>query len=281
MTPLDRQVARIVEQALTEDIGFGDITTSACVPPATVARGEFLARQEGVLAGMAVVRQCLYQGAPDCTLEALVTEGERFPAGAVLARVHGPACQLLTTERVALNFLQRLSGIATLTRRYVEAVAGTRARILDTRKTTPGLRVLEKAAVRAGGGHNHRFALGDGIIVKDNHIQAAGGITAAVSRLRAHAPHTLKLEVEVTSLDEVREALAVTADIIMLDNMDLATMRQAVAIIADRAVTEASGGVSLDTVAAIAATGVDLISVGSLTHSAPARDISLELTLAG
>lgn len=273
------QVSEIVRLALAEDIGPGDMTTNACVPPDLRAEGEFLAKQDGVLSGMCVVQECFSQTGPDCALDVLLDEGADFRAGDVLARVSGPAAQILTAERVALNFLQRLCAIATLTRRFVQAIAGTEAHILDTRKTTPGLRLLEKAAVRAGGGFNHRFALYDGVILKDNHIEAAGGITQAVDSARPRVPHTTKIEVETTNLAQVQEALDAGADIIMLDNMDCETMRQAVELIAGRAIVEASGGVSLDTVADIAATGVEFISVGKLTHSAPAIDISLELHL--
>jgi nicotinate-nucleotide pyrophosphorylase (carboxylating) len=272
------QVGEIVRLALAEDIGPGDLTTTACVPPDLQALGEFLAKQAGVLSGMAVVEECFRQAAPGCRVEHLKQEGDAFAPGDVLARVEGPAGEILTTERVALNFLQRMCGVATIARQYVEAVAGTHARIVDTRKTTPGLRLLEKAAVRAGGGRNHRFALYDGVILKDNHIAAVGCIGAAVRQARERVQHTVKLEVETTSLEQVREALDAGADIIMLDNMDLEPMRQAVALVAGRALVEASGGISLETVAAVAATGVDLISVGKLTHSAPAVDISLELS---
>jgi len=281
MTPNPAVVRKIVAEALLEDIGPGDITTSLCVAPERCGVGTFLAKQDGVLSGLYVVAECFRQAAPDCTLEHLVAEGESFPAANVLASVAGPCAQILTAERVALNFLQRLCGIATLTAQYVRAVEGTQARILDTRKTTPGLRVLEKAAVRAGGGHNHRFALYDGVLIKDNHIAAAGSLTEAVDRARAFAPHTLRIEVETTSLQQVQEALDARADVILLDNMDLGTMRQAVELIAGGARTEASGGVSLQTVADIAQTGVDLISVGKLTHSHQAVDISLELCEAG
>jgi nicotinate-nucleotide pyrophosphorylase (carboxylating) len=270
-------VAEIVRRALGEDIGPGDLTTEACIPPGLHAEGTFLAKQAGVLAGLDVVVECFRQAGPDCVLSGLREEGGAFVAGDILGHVSGPAGQILTTERVALNFLQRLSGVATLTRRYVEAVAGTGARIVDTRKTTPGLRLLEKAAVRAGGGSNHRFALYDGVLLKDNHLAAVGSITEAVRRSRERAPHMVRVEVETTDLDQVAEAVAAGADIIMLDNMDCAAMREAVALVAGRALVEASGGVSLDSVAQIAATGVDLISVGRLTHSAPAVDISLEL----
>jgi len=277
MSPNAAQVAEIVRRALAEDIGPGDVSTAACVPPEQRGVGEFLAKQDGVLSGMYVVAECCRQAAPGCVLDPHTDEGEGFRSGDVLARLQGPLAEMLSAERVALNFLQRLCGVATLTRQYVQAVAGSHARILDTRKTTPGLRLLEKAAVRAGGGLNHRFALYDGVILKDNHLVAAGGLTAAVQRARAHAPHTLKIEVETTTLEQVQEALQAGADVIMLDNMDCDAMRRAVELISHRALVEASGGVSLERVAQIAATGVDFISVGKLTHSAPAVDISLEL----
>jgi nicotinate-nucleotide pyrophosphorylase (carboxylating) len=209
-------------------------------------------------------------------------DGAALNANDLLADISGPARSLLAGERVALNLLQRLSGVATLTARYVEAVSGTNATIVDTRKTTPGLRVLEKAAVRHGGGQNHRFGLSDGVLIKDNHLAAIGGpdrVTQAVRAARRHAPHTTRIEVEVTTLDQVEEAVAAGADIIMLDNMTVATMAQAVQLVAGRALLEASGGVRLETVRAIAETGVDLISVGALTHSAPALDISLNFTI--
>lgn len=277
MIPRSPQVAQIVAVALAEDIGPGDLSTAACIPPDQRSTGEFLAKQEGVLSGLYVVAEVFAQAGPDCHLQTLAQEGDAFSAGDVLARVEGPTGQILSCERVALNFLQRLCGVATLTRRYVQAVAGTRARIADTRKTTPGLRILEKAAVRAGGGSNHRFALYDGVILKDNHIAACGGIRPAVERTRASIPHLVKIEVETTNLEQVKEALAAGADVIMLDNMTPAEMAQAVALIGGRALVEGSGGVSLETVAEVARTGVDLISVGKLTHSAPAVDISLEL----
>jgi len=279
MTPHRAAVSDIVRLALREDIGPGDISTDSSVPADRAACGEFLAKQDGTMAGLYVVEECFRQSGPGCALETLCHEGAQFACGDIVARVSGPARQILTTERVALNFLQRLCGVATMTYRFVKAVEGTGARILDTRKTTPGLRVLEKYAVRAGAGHNHRFALYDGVILKDNHIEAAGGIATAVAAARARVPHTTKIEVETTTLDEVNEALQAGADIIMLDNMDCDTMRRAVALIDHRSLTEASGGVGLETVGDIARTGVDLISVGKLTHSAPAVDISLELRL--
>ena len=278
MIPNPALVTELVARALAEDIGPGDLSTQACIPLEIHAQGEFLAKQSGIVAGLYVVAECFRQAGPDCIFEIFVDEGMAFTKGAILAQVQGPAAQILTTERVALNFLQRLSGIATLAGEFVTAVAGTRARIVDTRKTTPGLRILEKAAVCAGGAYNHRYALYDGVILKDNHIAACGGIMPAVERCRQTLPHTVKIEVETADLKQVQEALEAKADIIMLDNMDLCTMRQAVEQIAGRALAEASGGVNLSTVRAIANTGVDLISVGCLTHSAPAIDISLQLS---
>lgn len=271
------QVRRAVREALREDIGRGDLTGLLTVHQAARARGEFVAKADGVMAGGYVAAECFRQSDRSASFEALVAEGRDFSAADRLATVEGSARGLLAAERTALNFLQRLCGVATLTRRFVQAVEGTGARIVDTRKTTPGLRALQKAAVVAGGGHNHRFALYDGILIKDNHIRLAGGVAEAIARARAGAPHTLKIEVETATLAEVEQALEAGADIIMLDNMDLATMRQAVETIGARALVEASGGISLDNVLAVAETGVDLISVGRLTHSAPALDISLEL----
>jgi nicotinate-nucleotide pyrophosphorylase (carboxylating) len=267
----------VVAQALAEDLGPGDVTTEATVPACLQARGVFLAKQAGVLAGIEVAAECFRQVDPACVFTALKADGEAFVVGDHVATVTGPARALLGAERTALNFVQRLSGVATLTRAFVDKVAGTHARIVDTRKTTPGLRELQKAAVRAGGGGNHRFALYDGILLKDNHLAVAGGVTAAVAAARARASHMLKVEVEVTNLDELAEAIAAGADIAMLDNMSLEQMREAVAFTAGRVLLEASGGVTLQTVADIAATGVDLISVGALTHSAPAVDLSLEI----
>ncbi len=267
----------VVAQALAEDIGPRDITTETTVPASLRARGVFLAKAAGVLSGLDVAAECFRQLDPACDFQARLAEGDEFAPGTTLAVVTGSARALLTAERTALNFLQRLCGTATLTRAYVDRVAGTKARIVDTRKTTPGLRQLQKTAVRAGGGHNHRFALYDGVLLKDNHLALAGGVAAAVAAARAGAPHTLRVEVEVTTLPQLQEAIAAGADVALLDNMDLATLRQAVQLAAGRILLEASGGVNLDTVSAIAATGVDLISVGALTHSAPAVDISLEI----
>lgn len=270
-------VPQIVAVALAEDLGPGDVTSEVCIPADRWAQGRVLAKQAGVLSGLAVAAECFRQVDPQITLTPGKQDGERFTAGEVLAEVAGPARPLLAAERVALNFLQQLSGIATLTAEFVRRTAGSRARIIDTRKTTPGLRLLEKAAVRHGGGYNHRYALYDGVLIKDNHIAVAGGVTAAVQAARAKAPHLLRIEVEVTSLDELAEAMAAGAESALLDNMPPEQMREAVALAAGRLLLEASGGVRLETVAAIAATGVDLISVGALTHSAPAVDLSLEI----
>jgi len=272
-------VARIVRAALREDIGRGDVTSMLTVPPETQARGVLLAKQDGVMAGGYVVAECCAQNDPGSRYEQSVAEGERFAPGDHLGTVAGSARGLLGAERVALNFLQRLCGVATLTRQFADAVAGTGACITDTRKTTPGLRALEKAAVLAGGGSNHRFALYDGILIKDNHIRLAGGIAQAIARARCRAPHMLRIEVETAHLGEVREALEAGADVIMLDNMDDEAMAEAVRIVGERALLEASGGMTFERVRAVAETGVDLISVGALTHSAPAIDISLELEM--
>ena len=278
---MEQLVRRIVAEALAEDIGSGDVTSELVVPAEAMAEGRFLAKEDGVLSGLDVCEECFHQLDDSCVFEALLGESEAFTGGMDLARVRGRARTLLAAERTALNFLQRLCGIATLTRQFSEAVKDTNARIVDTRKTTPGLRVLEKRAVKAGGGHNHRFALYDGILLKDNHIELVGGVKAAVAAARAGRPHTLKVEVEVTNLEQLAEAIEAGADIVMLDNMTVAELSEAVEVVGGRVLTEASGGVSLGTVAEIAATGVDLISVGALTHSAPAIDISLEITAVG
>jgi nicotinate-nucleotide pyrophosphorylase (carboxylating) len=273
-------VADVVAAALREDVGTGDVTTLALVDGSLVASGDLLAKASGVIAGLPVAEAVFRSIAPAVGFEVLVADGSRVDAGDApvrVASVSGPAGSLLTAERTALNLLGRLSGIATLTRRYVDAVAGTGAVILDTRKTTPGLRALEKYAVRCGGGSNHRFGLYDAILIKDNHLAAAGGVGPAVRLARA-ARSDLAVEVEADTLDQVREALDAGADRILLDNMSIANLRAAVALVAGRVPLEASGGVSLATVRAIAETGVDCISVGALTHSAVALDVSLEFS---
>jgi nicotinate-nucleotide pyrophosphorylase (carboxylating) len=281
-TPLDRGALALIDLALAEDLGSGDITTLATVPAERQSHGRVLVKQAGVLSGMATVRAVYARVDPGVVVAELISDGSVVAPRDVVATVEGPARALLSGERVALNFLQRLSGVATTTREYVRRVEGTRARIIDTRKTTPGMRTLQKEAIRHGGGFNHRLGLADGILIKDNHLAAIGSpdrIAIAVAAARARAPHTLKIEVEVTSLDELEQALAAGADVVLLDNMDIPTMAEAVRRTAGRALLEASGGITLDTIREIAETGVDLISVGALTHSAQALDISLELDL--
>ncbi len=265
----------IIRRALQEDIGTGDITTLSTIDPARTTSGLLIAKEAGVICGLPVFVRVYELLDSTVRVNCLVAEGTRVQRGDRLAEIIGPARSVLTGERVALNFLQRLSAIATRTAWAVDQIRGTRAAIADTRKTTPGLRVFEKYAVRVGGGSNHRFNLSDGILIKDNHIQAAGGITAAVTRARAQAPHTLKIEVEVENLAMVDEALACKADIIMLDNMDQVQIEAAVARIEGRALIEISGNMGEKDLAALAATGIDLISIGALTHTVKAMDISL------
>ncbi len=269
------EITEIIQRALREDIGSGDVTTMATIPLGVTKRAELVAKEDFTLSGLAVAHQVFAALDPEVAFEFIKFDGNKVQRGDVLAWIKADARVLLQGERVALNLLQRMSGVATLTASFVAAVAHTDAIIVDTRKTTPGLRVLDKYSVRMGGGRNHRSSLYDGVLIKENHITAAGGITAAVEGARRVAPHTLKVEVETENLDDVREALATRADIIMLDNMTLEQMREAVQLIDGVALTEASGGVNLDTVADIAATGVDLISVGALTHSSRAVDISM------
>jgi len=270
-------IDRIIENALLEDIHTGDITTLAVVPEKRSAGARLIAKESMVLAGIDVAARVFILVDPDVLFTARFADGALLKAGDVIAEIAGDAASLLQAERVALNLLQRMCGIATLTARYKEAVTGTGAKVVDTRKTTPGLRQLEKYAVRIGGGSNHRSGLYDAVLIKENHIAAAGGISVAVERARAFVSHTMKIEVETETLDQVAEALDVGVDIIMLDNMDLETMRRAVALIGGRSLVEASGGVTFETIAEIAATGVDIISVGALTHSARAMDISMIL----
>jgi nicotinate-nucleotide pyrophosphorylase (carboxylating) len=272
-----RELQRKIEEWLQEDIGFGDVTTMSTIPEAEQGVGILYAKEAGIIAGLPVAQLVFETVDPALSFIALVKEGARVEKGEQIAEVSGSVRSILSGERLALNLLQRLSGIATRTSQYVQAVAGTKARVVDTRKTTPGLRMLEKYAVRVGGGHNHRYALYDAVMIKDNHIKGAGGIARAVASARAAIPHTMTIEVETESLDQVQEALDAGADIIMLDNMPLDVMKQAVALIDGRAVVEASGGVTLETIRAIAETGVDVISVGALTHSVKALDISLDL----
>jgi len=273
----DILVEPVIRLALTEDLGrAGDLTSLACVPQDARLRVSWTARQPGVLAGLACARLALHALAPDARFEALVEDGQRVGAGQALARADAPARAILSSERTGLNLMGRLSGIATLTRAYVDAVAGTGARITDTRKTTPGLRHLEKYAVRCGGGVNHRFGLDDAILIKDNHVAACGGVRPAMERARAAAGHLVKIELEVDSLEQLEDALPLAPDVIMLDNFSLGDLRAAVALAAGRVILEASGGVRLETVRDIAETGVQVISVGALTHSAPGLDIGLD-----
>jgi nicotinate-nucleotide pyrophosphorylase (carboxylating) len=275
-----RVLDRIIETALDEDLAWGDATTDALIPPAVSARADIAARAAGVVAGLPVAARVFATVDPDLEVAPLATDGERVVDGLPLLRVEGAARSILMAERVALNFLQRLSGVATLTARFVEAVEGTAARIVDTRKTTPGLRVLEKYAVRCGGGANHRMHLGDAVLVKDNHraVLAAGGrsLPEAVARLKAGLPPTMTVEVEVDTLEELEEVLQGGPDAVLLDNMSPNELRVAVLTIRGRAITEASGGVTLETVRTIAESGVDLVSIGALTHSAPALDVALD-----
>ena len=273
----------LVTRLLAEDIGYGDITTLALVPPQAQGYGRFLAKEALVLAGLEVAFAVFRTVDSTIRLDGALQDGALLSPGSILAEIHGPARALLTAERVALNLLQRLSGVATATRRYVEAVRHTKARIIDTRKTTPGLRLLEKYAVQVGGGHNHRFGLGDGVLIKDNHIAIAGGISTAISLARQAVSHLQKIEVEVEDFTQLREALAAGAEAILLDNMTPEQTREAVHLVretpgGERILLESSGGITLQTVHLYAEAGVDLISVGALTHSAPAVDISLEMT---
>ncbi len=269
-------IQQAVEAALAEDVGTGDVTTEATVPAEAVGTAEILLKEPGVVCGLAVAEAVFRALDDDVRFEALVEEGTAVAdVPAVVARVSGSEQAILTGERVALNFLGRLSGVATLTRRYADAVAGTGAAVLDTRKTTPGLRALEKYAVACGGGKNHRFGLDDAVLVKDNHLRAAGSIARAVERVRALTE--LPVEVECETLDQVREALATGVDAILLDNMTLDELRAAVAVAGGRVRLEASGGVTLENIRSVAETGVDEISVGALTHSARSLDVSLEL----
>jgi nicotinate-nucleotide pyrophosphorylase (carboxylating) len=272
----------LVELALAEDVGNGDITTLATVAESATATGMLLAKEAGVLSGVDVAQAVFLIVDPEIDFEPLKRNGDRIEVGDTIARLSGPARSLLTAERTALNIMQRLSGVATITARYVEAVKGTNAQIVDTRKTTPGMRMLEKRAVLHGGGGNHRFGLADGVLIKDNHLAAIGGehpVRDAVLAARRQAPHTMKIEVEVTTLDELADAVAAQADIVLLDNMTTEMMAAAVRLRDEETPgtrLEASGGITLERISEIAATGVDMISVGALTHSSRALDISLE-----
>ncbi|HUI68226.1 MAG TPA: carboxylating nicotinate-nucleotide diphosphorylase [Nitrospirota bacterium] len=274
---MDLYVKKTIEKALCEDIGPGDVTSDATIPAGSTSMAEMLAKQDLVLAGLDVSLEVFHFLDAAIQFTRFAQDGERIKSGKVIARLSGSTRILLAGERVALNFLQHMSGIATLTSKYVEQLKGLKAQVLDTRKTLPGLRPLEKYAVRMGGGTNHRFGLYDGVLIKDNHIKAGGSITKAIESARSKAHHLLKIEVETKTLEEVREALAAKADIIMLDNMPLDMIREAVTLINGQASVEASGNVTFETIREIGETGVDFISSGSLTHSAPAADISMKI----
>jgi nicotinate-nucleotide pyrophosphorylase (carboxylating) len=274
------EVDDLIRTALAEDLGAGDLTGRLTVPPDATAQATIVTREEAVIAGTGLIALVAARLGGGAEVTDHAVDGTRTAAGDVVASLAGSAQTLLAMERVTLNLLQHLSGVATLTADFVNAVKGCGCRIVDTRKTTPGLRTLEKYAVRIGGGFNHRMRLDDGILIKENHITAAGGLVAAVTAAQTGAPHGIKVEVECRTLREVREALATQAEIILLDNMTVAELGEAVRVIGGRAVVEASGGVSLENVRAIAETGVDIISVGALTHSVPAIDMSMLLSLA-
>lgn len=262
--------------ALKEDIGTGDITTESCVPSSAVSKGRFVAKEAGVICGIDVLIRVFHLIDKNISVMPNVSDGDTVSVGDIVATIEGPSRGVLSGERLALNLLQHMSGVATASHKAAKEIEGTNARICDTRKTTPGLRVLEKYAVKAGGGSNHRFNLADGVLIKDNHIVAAGGIIPAVRMCRKNIPHTLKIEVETETFAQIDEALEAGADIIMLDNMSIADMKKAVEHIAGRAITEASGNMGSKNLREVAETGVDLISIGALTHSVKALDISLK-----
>jgi nicotinate-nucleotide pyrophosphorylase (carboxylating) len=269
-----------VRAALAEDLGrAGDITSAATIPPEAMARAAIKARKPGVVAGLDLARTAFTQMSADIRFQAKISDGDAVTAGSTVATISGPARAILSAERVALNFLGHMSGVASATRHFADAIADTGARIICTRKTTPGLRAFEKYAVRCGGGSNHRFGLDDAILIKDNHVAVAGGVSAAVERARAFAGILVKIEVEVDTLEQLGEALDAGADVVLLDNMPPDLLVQAVAVNKGRAVLEASGNVTLETVAAIAATGVDYISSGWITHSAPILDLGLDIDI--
>lgn len=270
-------VRHLIEIALKEDIGSGDITTENLIAPDRKGTGVILAKEPMVIAGLDVARQVFEHLDSEVILKPGCKDGDSVGDKEIVAHVEGPMRALLMGERTALNFLQRLSGIATLVRSYIDAIGKTKVRLVDTRKTTPGWRILEKYAVRIGGAHNHRMGLYDGILIKDNHIAACGGVKKAVERMQKRKSHLLKIEVEVSDLDQVKEALGAGADVIMLDNMDIAQIREAVKIVGGRAMVEVSGGITQSSLKQLADTGVDIISVGALTHAARSVDISMQI----
>lgn len=279
------EVEDIVRRALMEDVGTGDITTAFTIPDESVSEARIIAKEDGIIAGLEVaamvfglVANSYSSLGQDLGFAILAADGDSVIAGTAIAGINGQTSTILTAERTALNFLQRMSGIATQTARLVNLVKHTGARIVDTRKTVPGLRILDKYAVGVGGGRNHRFGLYDAVLIKDNHIQAVGGIKAAIEKAKSSVPHTVKIEVEADTIEQVKEALDTGADMILLDNMEIGALKQAVGLCKGRALTEASGGVTENTIIQIAETGVDLISVGALTHSVKALDLSLEIS---
>lgn len=276
---LPRSVLTLIDLALDEDVGRGDVTTAAVLPPGLSATAQVFIKQPARVVGLPVLAAVFHRLDPQVTVTPLVHDGADIAEPAPVCLVRGPAASILSAERTALNFLARLSGIATLTREATARLAGTNARLLDTRKTTPGWRYLEKYAVRMGGGMNHRFGLDDMVLIKDNHVALAGGVAEAVARARKHVGISVKVEVEVDTLSQLDEALAAGADLILLDNMDLATLREAVSRTAGRVPLEASGNMTLDRLADVARTGVDFISMGALTHAATSVDVSLDVDL--
>ena len=270
-------VDKIIERVLLEDIGTGDITTKSIIPSNLKAKGIIKTSEEGIVAGLGIACLVFKKLDSDITFQEKIKDGTKVARGKVLAEITGPARTILNGERVALNFLQQMSGIATITSKFCQEVKDFPARIVDTRKTTPGLRILEKYAVRMGGGYNHRFGLYDAVLIKDNHIAVAGGIKSAVNSVRKQISHTVKIEVEVENLSQFQEALEMKVDIIMLDNMNLDTMKEAVKMVKGKVLIEASGGITLEKARKIAQTGVDLISIGALTHSVKSLDISMEI----
>ena len=276
---LDMELTDLIDRALREDIGHQDITTANLIPEGNRSQGVFTVKSSGVIAGLDIAAEVFRFMDTSIVFEPGKVDGDRVDAGEEIARITGSTRTILTGERTALNFLQHLSGIATRTRRMADIIADYPAKLVDTRKTAPGLRYLEKYAVKIGGANNHRFGLYDGVMIKDNHIKAAGGITQAVNIIRGRVPHTVKIEIEVASIRELHEALTAGADIIMLDNMDIASMKEAVALTAGKALLEASGGITEENLEAVAQTGVDYISVGALTHSVSSLDISLNIVM--
>jgi nicotinate-nucleotide pyrophosphorylase (carboxylating) len=277
---IQSEVDRIIQAALAEDIGLGDRTSDSLLAGDEVGSAVMLGKEPGVLCGLGIAESVFAAVDSSLAFEPCLEDGDEITGKRdAIARVSGSLKSILIAERTALNFVQRMSGVATRTKQFVDAVAGTGAHVVDTRKTVPGMRMLDKYAVSVGGGRNHRFGLNDGILIKDNHIAAVGGVAPAIELARRNAPHTLRIEIEAKTLAQVEEAVDAGAEVILLDNMDIDTIARAVRLVGGRALTEASGGVAIDTIAAIAATGVDLISVGALTHSAAALDISLDVEI--